>query len=355
MAQIDYTKPYVSKDEYLESKGVDLAIELQDDDNKSNKVNRFIRDLTDFVIDFLVNEYACNELNLIIHEFSELAEFRRKRFHLGMLDQIEYVLNNGLIHMDSGINKETGAIIDYSGLYIGSSALRQFQLGAFCNLQNGNVSFSSGSGGGGSAPQVDAYTKSETNALLDTKVDKVAGKGLSSNDYTLPEKGKLATIEAGAEKNVIEKISYAGTLLPISHKQVAIPAPDLSGKEDISNKVTSLSNQSTDTQYPSAKVVWDGLANVRAVAEGKCKSYTIALSNNASFNTQDASISGVSSIVDISGNTIAISSLSQGDVILVVDVDVPVKFAQTKPVPVEDGEKVVPSLATLIVVAVVPV
>lgn len=37
---------------------------------------------------------------------------------------------------------------------------------------------------------------------LDLKVDKVAGKGLSTNDYTDAEKSKLAGIETGAERNV---------------------------------------------------------------------------------------------------------------------------------------------------------
>lgn len=37
--------------------------------------------------------------------------------------------------------------------------------------------------------------------------------------------------------------------------------PDISGKEDTSNKVTSLSSQSTDTQYPSAKCVYDALSS----------------------------------------------------------------------------------------------
>ncbi len=32
---------------------------------------------------------------------------------------------------------------------------------------------------------------------------------------------------------------------------------DTQGKEDSSNKVTSLSSSSTDTQYPSAKCVYD--------------------------------------------------------------------------------------------------
>lgn len=46
------------------------------------------------------------------------------------------------------------------------------------------------------------YTKSETNGLLDDKVDKVSGKGLSTEDYTTAEKNKLSGIAAGAEVNV---------------------------------------------------------------------------------------------------------------------------------------------------------
>ena len=134
MNNIDYTQPYVSKEEYLIAKGVNLDFELQDDDNKSNKVNRFIKDMTDYVLDYLTKEYSCNELNRLTANFSELAEFRRKRFHFGMLEQIEYILNNGLIALDSGINRETGQIMDFSNITIGSSAMRQFQLGAFCTV-----------------------------------------------------------------------------------------------------------------------------------------------------------------------------------------------------------------------------
>ena len=38
--------------------------------------------------------------------------------------------------------------------------------------------------------------------VVDTKVDKVEGKGLSTNDYTAADKTKLAGIETGAEVNV---------------------------------------------------------------------------------------------------------------------------------------------------------
>ena len=46
------------------------------------------------------------------------------------------------------------------------------------------------------------YTKAQADALLAAKVDKEAGKGLSSNDFTTAEKNKLAGIAAGAEVNV---------------------------------------------------------------------------------------------------------------------------------------------------------
>lgn len=41
----------------------------------------------------------------------------------------------------------------------------------------------------------------ETQAALNTKVDKVAGKSLSTNDFTTAEKDKLAAIESGAQIN----------------------------------------------------------------------------------------------------------------------------------------------------------
>lgn len=49
-----------------------------------------------------------------------------------------------------------------------------------------------------SGGDVDTYTKSEIDAKLDLKVNTETGKGLSSNDYTLTEKTKLASVENNA-------------------------------------------------------------------------------------------------------------------------------------------------------------
>ena len=53
----------------------------------------------------------------------------------------------------------------------------------------------------GSASQALQDAKDYTDTGLYTKVDKVAGKGLSTNDYTTTDKNKLAGIQAGAPHN----------------------------------------------------------------------------------------------------------------------------------------------------------
>lgn len=41
--------------------------------------------------------------------------------------------------------------------------------------------------------------------------------------------------------------------------------PNVSGKEDTTNKVTSISSSSTDTQYPSAKCVYDLIGDIETL------------------------------------------------------------------------------------------
>ena len=62
-------------------------------------------------------------------------------------------------------------------------------------------------------------------AAMDTKVDKVSGKQLSTEDYTTAEKEKLAGIAAGAQANVIETIQVNGAAQTPSGKTVNISVP----------------------------------------------------------------------------------------------------------------------------------
>lgn len=69
----------------------------------------------------------------------------------------------------------------------------------------------------------DYATTSYVDGELGGKVDKVAGKGLSTEDYTTEEKTKLGGVEAGAQVNVIESITYGGATATITSKGAAIP------------------------------------------------------------------------------------------------------------------------------------
>lgn len=72
----------------------------------------------------------------------------------------------------------------------------------------------------GSVDPSDYYNKTETNALLDTKVDKVSGKGLSTEDYTAADKTKLANIESEANKTIVEQTTGTSTSSVMSQDAV---------------------------------------------------------------------------------------------------------------------------------------
>ena len=66
-------------------------------------------------------------------------------------------------------------------------------------------------------------TTAEVQAALDNKVDKVEGKGLSTNDFTTTLLDKLNGITAGAQVNTIDEVKINGTLLSVVDKSVNIP------------------------------------------------------------------------------------------------------------------------------------
>lgn len=76
-----------------------------------------------------------------------------------------------------------------------------------------------------------------TTTALNAKVDKVDGKGLSTNDYTTAEKEKLAGIETGATKTVIDTALSSTSTNPVQNK--AIYTKFTSVQSDIDSKVPS--------------------------------------------------------------------------------------------------------------------
>ena len=102
-----------------------------------------------------------------------------------------------------------------------------------------------------------------------------------------------------------------------------------STKEDISNKVTSISSSSTDTQYPSAKCVYDNIENVREVAEGLKQTYVVSDATNPTFNSQDNTVE-LQSFITNDGITITVDDLEIGDTVYVLQTDVPDRWISGK-------------------------
>lgn len=98
------------------------------------------------------------------------------------------------------------------------------------------------------------------NSAIGNKVDKVEGKGLSTNDYTTAEKTKLAGIEAGANKTVVDDTFSLLSTNPLQNKVVTSKLAEKvnrSGNENIEGvktfKTIPLLDIST-SDNPSAKL-----------------------------------------------------------------------------------------------------
>ena len=99
----------------------------------------------------------------------------------------------------------------------------------------------------------DVYSKTEVDSIASGKVDKITGKGLSTNDYTTTEKNKLSGIASGAQVNVIETIKVNNTAQTVSSKAVNITVPtkvsDLTNDSGFITGVTSISNSEIDALF----------------------------------------------------------------------------------------------------------
>lgn len=84
----------------------------------------------------------------------------------------------------------------------------------------------------------------------DNKVDKVAGKGLSTNDYTTTEKNKLTGIADGANKTVVDTALSSTSINPVQNKVVTAIIDNLSdmvGDTPVADQITTALADKVDT------------------------------------------------------------------------------------------------------------
>lgn len=83
-----------------------------------------------------------------------------------------------------------------------------------------------------SATSTNPVQNKAVNTALNTKVDKVDGKGLSTNDFTTAEKTKLDGVEAGANKTIVDSVLDAESTNPVQNKVINNALSDKVDKVD---------------------------------------------------------------------------------------------------------------------------
>lgn len=142
-------------------------------------------------------------------------------------------------------------------------------------------------GSGADADKTTITLKDNTSATVLTqhqdisgKVDKVEGKGLSTEDYTAADKTKLGEIAPGAQVNVIETVKVNGSALPVSNKAVDVSVPTVNDASltinqnnelkgtFTANSASDVTLNLTDTTYES-KAASQGGNDVSLVTTGE--------------------------------------------------------------------------------------
>lgn len=168
--------------------------------------------------------------------------------------------------------------------------------------------------------------------LDNNKVDKIEGKGLSSNDYTNEEKTKLEGIEANAEVNIIEDIKVNNTSQSINNKSVNISIPtktsDITNDSGfIDNSVNNLMNytKSSDLATVATSGSYNDLSNKPTIPD--VSSFITKDVNNLTNYTLKTD---TGSLIDLEiNNTTYVVTLSlkdiDGNVISTDTVDLPLE------------------------------
>lgn len=141
---------------------------------------------------------------------------------------------------------------------------------------------------------------------LSGKVDKVAGKQLSTEDYTSAEKTKLEGIATGAQANVIEEIKVNGATVAPSSKSVDITVPTkLSDLNNDGNFVSDADYVHTDNNYTTnEKTKLAGVeagAQVNVIDSVQLNGTALSINNKTVNVTAVQSVSGTGAISVTSG------------------------------------------------------
>lgn len=125
-------------------------------------------------------------------------------------------------------------------------------------------------------------------ARLGTKVDKVEGKGLSTNDYTTAEKDKLAGIATGATNVVVDEALNAYSTNAVANSAVAGALDDLSsrvGETSVGDQIAAYAApKSHEHNYAGAATPGGAATSAAKLSSARQITLSGAVSGTASFD-----------------------------------------------------------------------
>ena len=145
----------------------------------------------------------------------------------------------------------------------------------------------------------------EVNSTLQRKVDKISGKGLSTNDFTNDYKAKLDTIASSAQVNVQAdwNVTDIDSDAFINNKPTSLPASDVSSWAKAANKPAyTASEVGADPSGSAANALTNAKEYTDAIADTKVDKVTgKGLSTNDLTNslkiTYDTAVSNVNTLI----------------------------------------------------------
>lgn len=178
----------------------------------------------------------------------------------------------------------------------------------------------------------DGITKVNNLPFADAnKVDKISGKGLSTNDYTTAEKNKLASIAEGANKTIVDSELSSTSTDPVQNKVVNAAINDLSTlvgdtavATQISNAVASKADAShthDDRYYTESEI--DTKLSGKSDTSHTHSTYVNqnAFSNIKVGNTTVAADTTTDTVTLVAGNNITITPDATNDKITIAATD----------------------------------
>ena len=203
------------------------------------------------------DEIASLELGDIVLQSNWMNYFVVKKSGNGNGSEIllTYVDNDSIIVIRLKRANNLWAYDRYWSISLSNINSIKYKADKVANATNGNFAGLDSNGNlTDSGSKASDFATAAQGALADTAYQKPL-TGIPASDL---ESGVIPVV-------LVEDVTVGGTSV-VSNGVAAVPTiPDVSGKEDTSNKVTSLSSSSTDTEYPSAKAVYDIVGDIETL------------------------------------------------------------------------------------------